>query len=147
MMRNKYDTYSVQDKDIDRKWLQIDATGLTLGRLATKVAYLLRGKHKTMYQPNMDTGDFVIITNIEKIKVTGNKEIGKEYHFHTGFPGGLKTFTYKMLMARSPQRVIEHAVKGMLPKGRMGRAMIKKLKVYTGESHPHQAQNPDLVKV
>jgi large subunit ribosomal protein L13 len=133
-------THSVKAKDIERRWHVIDASGQTLGKLATQVANLLMGKHKPTYTPNMDTGDFVIVLNATKVKVTGKKPKQKTYYRHSGYPGGIKAETYEELMATHPTRVIEHAVKGMLPHNRLGRAMYKKLKVYTGDSHPHQAQ-------
>jgi large subunit ribosomal protein L13 len=133
-------TYSVKAKDIERRWHVIDASGQTLGKLATQVANLLMGKHKPMYTPHMDTGDFVIVVNATKVKVTGKKPKQKIYYRHSGYPGGIKAETYEELMAAHPTRVIGHAVKGMLPHNRLGRAMYKKLKVYTGDSHPHQAQ-------
>jgi large subunit ribosomal protein L13 len=133
-------TYSVKAKDIERRWHVIDASGQTLGKLATQVANLLMGKHKPTYTPHMDTGDFVIVLNATKVKVTGKKPKQKTYYRHSGYPGGIKAETYEELMAAHPTRVIEHAVKGMLPHNRLGRAMYKKLKVYTGDSHPHQAQ-------
>jgi large subunit ribosomal protein L13 len=133
-------TYSVKAKDIERRWHVIDASGQTLGKLATQVANLLMGKHKSIYTPHMDTGDFVIVLNATKVKVTGKKPKQKTYYRHSGYPGGIKAETYEDLMADHPTRVIEHAVKGMLPHNRLGRAMYKKLKVYTGDSHPHQAQ-------
>jgi large subunit ribosomal protein L13 len=133
-------THSVKAKDIERRWHVIDASGQTLGKLATQVANLLMGKHKPTYTPNMDTGDFVIVLNATKVKVTGKKPKQKTYYRHSGYPGGIKAEIYEELMATHPTRVIEHAVKGMLPHNRLGRAMYKKLKVYTGDSHPHQAQ-------
>jgi large subunit ribosomal protein L13 len=133
-------TYSVKAKDIERRWHVIDASGQTLGKLATRVANLLMGKHKPTYTPHMDTGDFVIVLNATKVKVTGKKPKQKIYYRHSGYPGGIKSETYEELMATHPTRVIEHAVKGMLPHNRLGRAMYKKLKIYTGDSHPHQAQ-------
>lgn len=133
-------TYSVKAKDIERRWHVIDASGQTLGKLATQVANLLMGKHKPIYTPHMDTGDFVIVLNATKVKVTGKKPKQKIYYRHSGYPGGIKAETYEELMAAHPTRVIEHAVKGMLPHNRLGRAMYKKLKVYAGDSHPHQAQ-------
>jgi large subunit ribosomal protein L13 len=133
-------TYSAKAKDIERRWHVIDASGQTLGKLATQVANLLMGKHKPTYTPHLDTGDFVIVLNATKVKVTGKKPKQKTYYRHSGYPGGIKAETYEELMAAHPTRVIEHAVKGMLPHNRLGRAMYKKLKVYTGDSHPHQAQ-------
>ena len=133
-------TYSTRAKDIERQWHVIDASGKTLGRLATQVATLLTGKHKPMYVPHLDTGDYVIVLNAAKVRVTGKKIKQKTYYRHSGYPGGMKAVTYGDMMAAHPTRVIEHAVKGMLPHNRLGRAMFKKLKVYAGDEHPHQAQ-------
>jgi large subunit ribosomal protein L13 len=133
-------TYSTKAKDVERQWHVIDASGKTLGKLATQVANLLMGKHKPTFVPYLDTGDFVIVLNATKVKVTGKKPKQKTYYRHSGYPGGIKAETYEEMMAAHPTRVIEHAVKGMLPHNRLGRAMFKKLKVYAGDSHPHQAQ-------
>ena len=133
-------TYSTKAKDVERQWHVIDASGKTLGKLATQVANLLMGKHKPTFVPYLDTGDFVIVLNATKIRVTGKKPKQKTYYRHSGYPGGIKAETYEEMMATHPTRVIEHAVKGMLPHNRLGRAMFKKLKVYIGDSHPHQAQ-------
>jgi len=133
-------TYSTKAKDVERRWHVIDASGKTLGKLATQVANLLMGKHKPTYDPYLDTGDFVIVLNATKVKVTGKKPKQKTYYRHSGYPGGIKAETYEELMATHPTRIIEHAVKGMLPHNRLGRAMYKKLKVYAGDSHPHKAQ-------
>jgi large subunit ribosomal protein L13 len=133
-------TYATKAKDVERQWHVIDASGQTLGKLATRVATLLMGKHKPSYVPYLDVGDFVIVLNATKIKVTGKKPKQKTYYRHSGYPGGIKAETYEELMTSHPTRIIEHAVKGMLPHNRLGRAMFKKLKVYTGDSHPHQAQ-------
>ena len=133
-------TYSTKASDIERKWHVIDASDKTLGRLSSQVARLLMGKHKPQYVPYMDTGDYVIVLNASKIVVTGNKARQKTYYRHSGYPGGLKSVTLEKLMQTHPTRVIEHAVKGMLPHNRLGKAMLKKLKVYAGDSHPHQAQ-------
>lgn len=133
-------TYSTKASDVERKWHVIDASGKTLGRLSSQVARLLMGKHKPQYVPYLDTGDYVIVLNASKIAVTGNKAQQKLYYRHSGYPGGLKSITFEKLMQTHPTRVIEHAVKGMLPHNRLGRAMFKKLKVYAGDSHPHQAQ-------
>jgi large subunit ribosomal protein L13 len=133
-------TYSTKAKDIERKWHVIDASDKTLGRLSSQVAKLLMGKHKPQYVPYLDTGDYVIVLNASKIIVTGNKARQKIYYRHSGYPGGLKSITFEKQMQTHPTRVIEHAVKGMLPHNRLGRAMFKKLKVYAGDSHPHQAQ-------
>lgn len=133
-------TYSTKAKDIQRQWHVIDASGKTLGKVATQTATLLIGKHKPIYAPHLDTGDYVIVLNAEKIKVTGKKLDDKNYYRYTGYPGGLRTETLREMLAKHPTRVIEHAVKGMLPHNSLGRAMYKKLKVYAGDSHPHQAQ-------
>ncbi len=135
-------TYVTKEKDVQREWHVVDATGQTLGRLATQVAYILRGKHKPIYSSSVDTGDYVIVVNAEKIHVTGRKLDQKIYYRHSGYPGGLKTVTLRNLLQRHPTRVIEHAVRGMLPKNRLGRRMFKKLKVYAGPDHPHTAQRP-----
>ena len=133
-------TYSTKASDILRKWHVIDATGEILGRLATRVAILLRGKHKPLYAPHLDTGDFVIIVNAAKVRVTGKKAQQKVYYRHSGYPGGLRSISFAEMRQKHPTRVIEHAVKGMLPHNRLGSAMLKKLKVYAGPDHPHQAQ-------
>ncbi len=133
-------TYSTKASDIEREWHVIDASGKTLGRLASEVARLLRGKHKPIYVPHLDTGDYVIVINADKVRVTGNKAKQKLYYRHSGYPGGLKSTSLAEMMESHPTRVIEHAVKGMLPKNPLGRAMFKKLKVYAGPNHPHQAQ-------
>jgi large subunit ribosomal protein L13 len=137
---DKMKTYSTKSADIKREWHVIDASEKTLGRLATEVARLLKGKHKPIYAPHLDTGDYVIIINAEKVRVTGNKAKQKLYYHHSGYPGGLKSTSLGEMMNTHPTRVIEHAVKGMLPKNPLGRAMFKKLKVYAGPEHPHQAQ-------
>jgi large subunit ribosomal protein L13 len=133
-------TYSTKAKDVEHRWHVIDASGKTLGKLATEVANLLMGKHKPTFVPYLDTGDFVIVLNATKVRVTGKKPQQKTYYRHSGYPGGLKAETYEEVMATHPTRIIEHAVKGMLPHNRLGRAMFKKLKVYEGDSHPHKAQ-------
>jgi large subunit ribosomal protein L13 len=133
-------TYSTKASDIERKWHVIDASGKTLGRLASEVAQLLRGKHKPIYVPHLDTGDYVIVINADKVRVTGNKAKRKLYYRHSGYPGGLKSTSLAEMMESQPTRAIEHAVRGMLPKNPLGRAMFKKLKVYAGPNHPHQAQ-------
>ncbi len=133
-------TYSVKPSDIKRQWHAIDASGKVLGRLATQIAGLLMGKHKPIYSRNLDTGDFVVVTNADKVRVTGNKAKQKLYYRHSGYPGGLKSISLEKMMQTNPTRVIEHAVKGMLPKNRLGNSMGKKLKVYTGDTHPHLAQ-------
>ena len=133
-------TYSTKASDIERKWLVMDASGKTLGRLASEVASLLKGKHKPIYSPHLDVGDYVIVVNAAGIKVTGNKLTQKIYYRHSGYPGGLKSITLGRMMETHPTRVIEYAVKGMLPHNRLGAAMFKKLKVYPGAEHPHQGQ-------
>jgi large subunit ribosomal protein L13 len=135
-------TYSPKAKDIEREWLVIDAADKTLGKVATEAANLLMGKHKPIYAPHIDTGDYVVVINAAKVKVSGKKAEQKIYYRYSGYPGGLKSPSFKELFSQDPNRVIELAVKGMLPHNRLGRAMIKKLKVYPGNEHPHQAQNP-----
>jgi len=133
-------TYSTKASDIKRQWHVIDASDKILGKLATQVAGLLMGKHKPIFSPNLDTGDFVVVVNADKVRVTGNKMKQKVYYRHSGYPGGLKSITLERMMQTNPTRVIEHAVKGMLPHNRLGASMIKKLRVYTGDTHPHLAQ-------
>lgn len=135
-------TYVAKPKDIKRQWYVVDATDRPLGRLATKVAEVLQGKHKAMYTPNIDTGDFVIVVNASKVKLTGDKLAKKMYFRHSGYPGGEKHISYEKLMAEKPEFVVEKAVKGMLPSTKMGQAMFKKLKVYSGAEHNHAAQSP-----
>lgn len=139
-MGREMKTYSTKAADIERKWHVVDASDQVLGRLATRIARLLMGKHKPMFVPNLDTGDYVIVVNADKVRVTGAKTQQKIYYRHTGYPGGLKSVTFERMMQAHPTRVIEHAVRGMLPRNRLGAAMMKKLKVYTGENHPHTAQ-------
>jgi len=133
-------THSTKASDIKRDWHVIDASGRTLGRLATEIAQLLKGKHKPIYAPHLDTGDYVIVVNAEKVRVTGNKAKQKVYYRHSGYPGGLKAITFEKMMEKHPARIIEQAVRGMLPKNPLGRAMFRKLKVYDGPTHTHQAQ-------
>ena len=133
-------TYAPKASEIERKWHLVDASGQTLGRLSTQIAKLLIGKHKAMFAHNMDTGDFVVVINAEKIRVTGKKLSAKNYYSVSGYPGGIKSQTLGEVLQKHPERVIEHAVKGMLPNSTLGRAMYKKLKVYAGDKHPHQAQ-------
>ena len=133
-------TYTAKASDIKREWHVIDASDKILGRLTTGVAKLLMGKHKPMFSPNLDTGDFVVVINADKIRVTGNKAKQKVYYRHSGYPGGLKSITFEKLMPTNPTRVIEHAVKGMLPPNRLGAKMFKKLRVYAGDTHPHPVQ-------
>ncbi|AJC48848.1 50S ribosomal protein L13 [Allofrancisella guangzhouensis] len=135
-------TFTAKPSDIKREWLLIDATGKTLGRLATEVAKILRGKNKPEYTPHMDIGDYVIIINAEKVAVTGNKRKTKIYHHHTGYIGGIKSISFEKLIATHPERAIKTAVKGMISSNPLGRTMLKKLKVYAGENHPHTAQQP-----
>ncbi len=136
-------TYVAKPGEIERNWFVVDATDKTLGRLATRIASILRGKHKPQFTPHVDVGDFVIVVNAGKIKVTGRKLDQKLYYRHTGYPGGLKSISLREQLSRYPRRVIEAAVKGMLPRGRLGRRMFKKLKVYEGAEHPHEAQQPE----
>ncbi|HJU97369.1 MAG TPA: 50S ribosomal protein L13 [Jiangellaceae bacterium] len=135
-------TFSPKPGDVQRQWHVIDATDVVLGRLATQAATLLRGKHKPVYAPHVDTGDFVIVINAEKVALTGTKRQNKVEHRHSGYPGGLRSTSYEELLARNPRRVVEKAVKGMLPHTSLGRHMLTKLKVYAGPEHPHQAQQP-----
>jgi large subunit ribosomal protein L13 len=133
-------TYSTKESDIERKWHLIDATDQVLGRLATRVANLLMGKHKPIFTRHLDTGDYVVVINAEKVRVTGNKTRQKLYYRHSGYPGGLKAVNLEKMMETHPTRVIEHAVKGMIPHNRLGAKIIKKLRVYVGDKHPHKAQ-------
>jgi large subunit ribosomal protein L13 len=135
-------TFSPKAADIQRQWHVIDASDVVLGRLASQTARLLRGKHKPIFAPHIDTGDFVIVVNAAKVALSGNKLHDKMAYRHSGYPGGLRSLSYAELMARSPERVVEKAVKGMLPKNALGRQMLRKLKVYAGPEHPHQAQQP-----
>ncbi len=140
-------TFSAKLSDIDRKWYIVDANGKVLGRLASEISMVLRGKHKPIFTPHMDTGDFVIVVNAEKVKLTGNKLKDKKYYSHTGYPGGLKETTAGKLLNEKPERVLISAVRGMLPKNSLGRQLIKKLKIYAGPEHPHIAQNPKVLNV
>ena len=133
----------VENGTIERKWWIVDAEGQTLGRLATQIATVLRGRHKPIYTPHVDVGDFVVVINATKVHVTGNKRDTKKYYNYSGYPGGLRAWTFDELMTRDPKRVIEHAVRGMLPKNRLARKQITKLKVYGGADHPHTAQKPE----
>lgn len=135
-------TYSPKPSEIKHEWYLVDAENKTLGRLASEIAKVLRGKHKPIYAPHLDTGDYVIVINAEKVHVTGNKLDQKMYYRHSGYPGGLKSITLREQLKRRPTRVIRSAVKGMLPHNRLGRAIMRKLKIYAGDSHPHQAQQP-----
>jgi len=140
-------TYSAKPSDIKQDWYIVDASGKTLGRLATEIAKRLRGKHKPEYTPHMDTGDYIVVINAKEVKVTGNKTTDKIYHHHTGFPGGLKSITFDKLIAKKPEMIIEKAVKGMLPRGPLGRDMYRKLKVYPGAEHKHSAQQPKVLEI
>jgi large subunit ribosomal protein L13 len=140
-------TYSAKDTDIQGKWYVVDASGAILGRLASTVAARLRGKHNPLFTPHVDTGDFVIVINADKIRLTGKKWVQKLYHRHTGYIGGLKTESARELMQKRPEELIRRAVKGMLPKNKLGSRLFTKLKVYTGDHHPHQAQQPESFKV
>lgn len=140
-------TLSAKPAEVRREWYLVDASGLTLGRLSTEIARRLRGKHKPEYTPHVDTGDYIIVVNAEKIRVTGNKMSDKMYHHHTGYVGHLKSISLQKLLQKAPERVIQHAVKGMLPKNALGRAMIKKLRVFAGPEHPHQAQQPQVMEI
>jgi large subunit ribosomal protein L13 len=135
-------TYTARPADIKRDWYIVDATDKVLGRLASQIALRLRGKHKATYTPHMDTGDYIIVTNVEKLVVTGKKATDKLYHRHTTYPGGIRTTTFEKMQARFPGRALEKAVRGMLPKGPLGYQMLKKLKCYAGSAHPHTAQQP-----
>jgi large subunit ribosomal protein L13 len=135
-------TFSAKPADIKRDWFVVDATDQVLGRLASQIALRLRGKHKAIYTPHMDTGDFIVVTNVERLRVTGNKAQDKLYHRHSGYPGGISTTNFEKMQDRFPGRALEKAVRGMLPKGPLGYAMLKKMKYYTGPSHPHSAQQP-----
>ncbi|ENM3884688.1 50S ribosomal protein L13 [Vibrio cholerae] len=140
-------TFVAKPETVKRDWYVVDAEGKTLGRLASEIASRLRGKHKAEYTPHVDTGDYIIVVNAEKVAVTGNKAKNKMYHRHSEFPGGLKSFSFEKLIERKPEMVLELAVKGMLPKGPLGRAMYRKLKVYAGAEHNHAAQQPKVLDI
>jgi large subunit ribosomal protein L13 len=140
-------TYVATPATRERNWLVVDATGKTLGRLATQIADTLRGKRKPQYTPHCDVGDFVIVVNAEKVSVTGNKRQEKRYYRHSGFPGGLRSRTFEEMIERRPEEVLRLAVKGMLPRNRLGRQQLRKLKIYAGPEHPHQAQQPAVMEV
>jgi len=140
-------TFSARPQDITQEWFIVDATDKILGRLATRLAHVLRGKHKVIYTPHMDTGDFIVVTNVDKIAVTGSKTLQKIYHRHTGYPGGIRSRTFENLLEKAPEKILINAVKGMLPKGPLGYAMLKKLKVYAGTEHPHLAQQPKQLEI
>lgn len=138
-------TTFAKDTDVERKWHLIDADGLVVGRLATKVADILRGKNKAIYTPHTDTGDFVVIVNAKKVRFTGKKLEQKKYYHHTGYPGGIKMATAKEIMSKTPEKIIISAVRGMMPKNKLAKTQLSKLKVYSGPEHPHQAQNPETL--
>jgi len=140
-------TYTPKAKDIERGWYLVNAEGKTLGRLASEIAKVLRGKHKPIYTPHLDCGDYVIVINADKVRVTGRKLDQKMYYRHSGYPGGLKSISLRNQLQKHPERVLEAAVRGMLPKNRLGRKMMKKLKVYAGDSHRHQAQQPKVLEL
>lgn len=140
-------TVSAKKETVTRKWYVVDATGKTLGRLCTEIANRLRGKHKPEFTPHVDTGDYVVVVNAEKIVVTGKKATDKLYHHHSGYPGGIKSISFDRLLVKSPEMIIEKAVKGMMPKNKLSRAMLSKLKVYAGNDHPHSAQQPTLLEI
>ncbi len=140
-------TFSMKLKDIKRDWYLVDASDKILGRLSTKIASMLKGKHKPEYEPHMDVGDYIVVINAEKIRVTGNKATDKKYYHHTGYPGGIKETTFNKLLEKKPERILELAVKGMLPKGPLGRKMLRKLKVYAGTEHSHTAQQPQILNI
>ena len=140
-------TYTAKPDDIKRDWYVVNAAGKTLGRLATEIARRLRGKHKPEYTPHMDTGDYIVVINAKDVRVSGNKRKDKMYHHPTGYPGGIQSINFEKLMEKNPERVIEKAVKGMLPKGPLGREMYRKLKVYADEQHQHTAQQPQALEI
>ena len=140
-------TFSAKAHEVKRDWFIIDASGKILGRLATEIASRLRGKHKSEYTPHVDTGDYIIVTNAEKVAVTGRKFKEKKYYSHSGFPGGIKSISFDKLQKKDPARIIERAVKGMLPKNPLGREMYRKLKIYVGSEHPHEAQQPQPLDI
>lgn len=140
-------TFSAKPESVQRDWFVVDASGKTLGRLASEIARRLRGKHKPEFTPHVDTGDYIVVINAEKVRVTGKKTQDKMYYHHTGFPGGIKEINFSKLIQKAPERVLETAVKGMLPKGPLGRDMYRKLKVYAGVDHPHAAQQPKVLDI
>ncbi len=140
-------TFSAKPTDIKQDWYIVDAEDIVLGRLASQVAQILRGKHKPIFTPHMDTGDFIIIINAEKVRLTGKKAEAKTYFRHTGYPGGQRTTSYRELLEKHPERIIQKAVKGMIPHNRLGRKIMKKLKVYAGTEHPHEAQQPKPLEI
>ena len=146
MDSQSFKTYSAKPSDVDRKWYVVDATNEVVGRLASRIAHVLRGKHKPIYTSHIDTGDFVVVVNADKARFTGSKETDKTYRSYSGYPGGEREVTVEEVRENHPDRLISNAVKGMLPKGKLGRAMFKKLKVYAGDEHPHEAQQPEALE-
>ena len=140
-------TFSANPEKVNREWYVIDASDKVLGRMAAQIAHRLRGKHKPEYTPHVDTGDYIVVVNAEKVAVTGNKANAKKYYHHTGFPGGIKETSFRELIEDHPERIIETAVKGMLPRNKLGRAMFSKLKVYAGDQHRHEAQQPKVLEI
>jgi large subunit ribosomal protein L13 len=140
-------TVSAKPAEVRHEWYLVDASDKTLGRLASEIAHRLRGKHKPIYTPHVDTGDYIVVVNAEKVRVTGAKATDKIYHSHSGYPGGLKSISFEKLIDKAPERVIQGAVKGMLPRNPLGRAMFRKLKVYAGNEHPHAAQQPQVLNI
>jgi large subunit ribosomal protein L13 len=140
-------TFSAKSHEVERDWYIVDASGKVLGRVAAEIARRLRGKHKPEFTPHVDTGDYIVVVNVDKLRVTGNKAKDKLYHRHTTYPGGLYTTTFEKMQARHPERVLQLAVKGMLPKGPLGYAMLRKMKVYAGAEHPHVAQQPKTLQI
>ena len=140
-------TYTAKKETTQHSWYVVDATDKTLGRMATEIANRLRGKHKPEFTPHVDTGDYIVVVNAEKVKVTGNKSSDKMYYHHTGFPGGIKSVSFEKMMDKAPERAIEAAVKGMMPKNKLSRSMLAKLKVYAGTEHPHSAQQPQVLEL
>ncbi|GAA5177730.1 50S ribosomal protein L13 [Niveibacterium umoris] len=140
-------TFSAKPHEVTRDWYVVDATDKVLGRLASEIARRLRGKHKAIYTPHVDTGDFIVVVNVEKLRVTGDKALDKKYYRHSGYPGGIYETNFQKLQQRFPDRVLTKAVKGMLPKGPLGYAMLKKLKCYAGDTHPHAAQQPKALEI
>jgi len=140
-------TYSAKKDEIDRKWLLVDAEDKVLGRMATEIARILRGKHKAVFTPHVDTGDFIVVVNADKIRLTGKKLTDKVYYHHTGYTGNLKMTTARNLLEKKPEEVLRHAVRGMLPKNHLGRELLKKLKIYAGPEHPHEAQKPQPLEL
>lgn len=140
-------TLTIKSNEVQKKWYLVDAEGKTLGRIATVIARHLQGKHRAEYTPNMDNGDYIIVINADKVQVTGNKVEDKIYKKHTGYPGGVKSINFEKLQQRHPEQILELAIKGMMPKGPLGRQMLKKLKIYAGSEHPHMAQAPEILNI